>query len=35
MVDGDLIARQIEYWPIAYEALPGRDDLTQPIPPVP
>jgi limonene-1,2-epoxide hydrolase len=35
MVDGDLIARQIEYWPMAYEPLPGRDDLTQPIPPVP
>jgi limonene-1,2-epoxide hydrolase len=29
------IVRQIEYWPVSYEPLPGRDDLTQRIDPVP
>ena len=29
------IARQIEYWPMPYEPLPGRDDLTATIPRIP
>jgi ketosteroid isomerase-like protein len=29
------ISRQIEYWPMPYEPLPGRDDLTQPIARIP
>lgn len=32
---GGQIARQIEYWPVSYDALPGREDLTQPIDRVP
>jgi limonene-1,2-epoxide hydrolase len=27
---GDHIARQVEYWPTAYEPRPGREDLTRP-----
>ena len=27
---GDQIARQVEYWPAAYEPRPGREDLTRP-----
>lgn len=30
-LEGDQIARQIEYWPTSYEPLPGREDLTRPI----
>ena len=29
------IVRQVEYWPIAYEPLPGREDLTRPTARVP
>ena len=29
-INGDQIVRQVEYWPIAYEPLPGREDLTRP-----
>lgn len=29
--EGDEIARQTEYWPISYDPLPGREDLTRPI----
>jgi len=29
------IARQIEYWPVSYDPLPGREDLTHPIKRVP
>jgi hypothetical protein len=32
---GERIVRQIEYWPTAYEPLPGREDLTRPIDRVP
>ena len=35
IVDGSHITHQTEYWPMAYEALPGREDLTQPIERVP
>jgi limonene-1,2-epoxide hydrolase len=34
-LEGGHIARQIEYWPTAYEPLPGREDLTRPIDRVP
>lgn len=34
-IDGDQIVRQVEYWPIAYEPLPGREDLTRPTARVP
>jgi limonene-1,2-epoxide hydrolase len=34
-VDGDRIAHQVEYWPMPYDPRPGRDDLTQPIEPIP
>jgi limonene-1,2-epoxide hydrolase len=34
-LEGGQIARQIEYWPISYEPLPGRDDLTRSIDRVP
>lgn len=27
---GDQVVRQVEYWPSAYEPLPGREDLTRP-----
>ena len=29
-IDGEQIVRQVEYWPIAYDPLPGREDLTRP-----
>ena len=29
-IDRDHIVRQVEYWPTAYEPLPGREDLTRP-----
>lgn len=29
-VDGDLITRQVEYWPAAYDAPPGREGLVRP-----
>jgi limonene-1,2-epoxide hydrolase len=29
-VDGDQVAHQVEYWPMAYEPRPGREDLTRP-----
>lgn len=32
---GDHIKHQIEYWPIAYDPLPGRDHLTRPIDRIP
>jgi limonene-1,2-epoxide hydrolase len=34
-IAGDRIVRQVEYWPTAYEPLPGREDLTRPGPRVP
>lgn len=34
-LEGDQIARQVEYWPISYDPLPGREDLTRPIDRVP
>lgn len=30
MLDGEQITRQVEYWPSAYEPVPGREDLTRP-----
>jgi limonene-1,2-epoxide hydrolase len=35
VLDGDRIAHQIEYWPVAYDPMPGREDLTRPIARVP
>jgi limonene-1,2-epoxide hydrolase len=35
ILDGAEITRQIEYWPIAYDPQPGREDLTEPIARVP
>ena len=35
ILDGSLIAHQIEYWPMRYEPRPGREDLTHPIPTIP
>jgi limonene-1,2-epoxide hydrolase len=32
---GAHIAHQVEYWPVAYDPLPGREDLTRPIGRVP
>lgn len=29
-VAGDLIAHQVEYWPVAYDPQPGREGLTRP-----
>jgi limonene-1,2-epoxide hydrolase len=29
-IDGDHVIRQVEYWPTAYDPLPGREDLTRP-----
>ena len=34
-VGGARIAHQVEYWPMAYNPRPGREDLTQPIEPIP
>lgn len=34
-VEGDQVVRQVEYWPTAYDPLPGRADLTHPIGRVP
>ena len=34
-VAGDKIAHQVEYWPMAYEPRPGREDLTRPAARVP
>jgi limonene-1,2-epoxide hydrolase len=34
LADGQ-IARQTEYWPVSYDPLPGREDLTRPIDRVP
>jgi hypothetical protein len=34
-LDGDRIVRQVEYWPTAYDPLPGREDLTRPIDRIP
>ena len=34
-VDADQIIRQVEYWPSAYEPMPGREDLMEPIDRVP
>ena len=34
-IEGEHIARQVEYWPMSYEPLPGREDLTRPIERVP
>jgi limonene-1,2-epoxide hydrolase len=34
-VIGDRIARQVEYWPTAYDPLPGRENLTRPADRVP
>lgn len=34
-VSGEQIVRQVEYWPSAYDPLPGREDLTRRIDPVP
>jgi limonene-1,2-epoxide hydrolase len=27
-IDGEQVTRQVEYWPTAYDPLPGREDLT-------
>ena len=35
ILDGSQIAHQIEYWPMAYDPQPGREDLTQHIARVP
>jgi hypothetical protein len=35
MLEGDQIARQVEYWPIAYDPPSGREDLTRPIDRIP
>ena len=35
ILDDDRIAQQIEYWPMPYEPLPDRDDLTQAIARIP
>ncbi|MHB1930671.1 MAG: nuclear transport factor 2 family protein [Acidimicrobiales bacterium] len=29
-IDGEQVVHQIEYWPTAYDPLPGREDLTLP-----
>jgi limonene-1,2-epoxide hydrolase len=29
-VDGEQVIHQVEYWPTAYDPMPGRDDLTVP-----
>src|SRR5579863_8404051 len=29
-IDGGQVVRQVEYWPIAYDPLPGRADVTRP-----
>jgi limonene-1,2-epoxide hydrolase len=29
-ISGENIIRQVEYWPTAYDPLPGREDLTRP-----
>jgi hypothetical protein len=29
-IEGDQIVRQVEYWPTAYDPLPGREHLTAP-----
>jgi limonene-1,2-epoxide hydrolase len=34
-LDGDLISAQVEYWPTAYDPLPGREGVTTPIPRIP
>jgi limonene-1,2-epoxide hydrolase len=34
-LEGNQIARQIEYWPVSYDPLPGRKDLTRSIDRVP
>jgi limonene-1,2-epoxide hydrolase len=34
-IEDGLIARQVEYWPTAYDPLPGREDLTVQIDRVP
>lgn len=34
-IEGGEIVRQIEYWPVSYDPLPGRGDLTRPIDRVP
>jgi limonene-1,2-epoxide hydrolase len=32
---GEQVVRQVEYWPTAYEPVPGREKLTRPIERVP
>ena len=34
-IDDGRVVRQVEYWPIPYDPLPGREDLTHPIERVP
>jgi hypothetical protein len=34
-ISGENIIRQVEYWPTAYDPLPGREDLTRPTERVP
>jgi limonene-1,2-epoxide hydrolase len=29
-LEGEHVVHQVEYWPIAYDPLPGREDLTRP-----
>lgn len=29
-IDSEYVVRQVEYWPIAYDPPPGREDLTRP-----
>jgi limonene-1,2-epoxide hydrolase len=34
-IEGRHVVRQVEYWPTAYDPLPGREDLTRPIERIP
>jgi limonene-1,2-epoxide hydrolase len=34
-IDEERVVRQVEYWPVAYDPLPGREDLTRPAERVP
>jgi hypothetical protein len=29
-IEGEHVTHQVEYWPTAYDPLPGREDLTRP-----
>ena len=34
-IEDEQVVRQVEYWPTAYDPLPGREDLTSPIERIP